>query len=104
MNLVERARALEKLGYPPLAILGELADEIERLRRELNEERAILCTTMVENLKADNERLRALLSDLVERWSTERGYGAIQRARQFLLDSALRSPQAKDVRAALETP
>jgi hypothetical protein len=52
--------------------------------------------------KAEIERLRAALRDLVDRWATERGYdGAIQRARALLLEGDLRSPKSEDVRRAL---
>jgi hypothetical protein len=49
-------------------------------------------------------QFRVALADLVDRWSTERGYdGAIQRARKLLLDHALRCADAEAVTAALRT-
>lgn len=43
--------------------------------------------------REDNEKLRAALWDLINRWSTEEGYdGAIQRARAILIDMELRHP------------
>jgi len=43
-------------------MLCDLRAEIERLKTELAEEQSLLCTTMVERLKAEIERLRAVLA------------------------------------------
>jgi len=50
------------------------------------------------------EQFRVALQDLVDRWSTERGYdGAIQRARKLLMDHALRCARVEAVTAAMGT-
>jgi hypothetical protein len=57
-DLIERARGLGKTGYPPLAILGELADEIERLQSAATED-------IAEIAKREKEisELRAILAE-----------------------------------------
>lgn len=77
---------------------------MNKLRPEDDE---LLSSTRQMNIElcAEIERLRAALLDLIERWPTEQGYdGAIQRARQLLIDSSLRSPTKESLRRALKLP
>lgn len=90
----------------------QAADEIERLRHIVDVTTAQKTFVELKSLRAENERLRAAmerivaleaaLQDLVDRWSTERGFdGAIQRARALLMEAALRYPKEADVRTAV---
>jgi len=78
-DIVERLRAttLDKDNFSrmgserwlPIGLANEAAAEIERLRAELAEERAMLSTTMVENLRAQLAAAAAFLDRMAERLS-----------------------------------
>jgi hypothetical protein len=104
-DLVKRLRNCVKQRYDIADdLVLEAADEIERLEERVAElQTQCGYTESINTLEI--ERLTAALRDLIDRWSTERGYdGAIQRARALLLEHDLRSPATEAVRNALEKP
>jgi hypothetical protein len=77
---IERLRALIRPFEHAMEKVEEQGTEIERLRAERDEAHREIAKLMVAL-----ERLRAALRDLVNRWSTERGFdSAILRARHAL--------------------